>query len=299
MPTAADTAACAYCGETVLDGSEAVEHPLPAGLNSRWTTRAVCDACNLWAGRYVDAPFLGDPVVRDLRFTHQIRDRDGRLVVHDSPLLTGTTADGQRVTMERDGTPRALYPVVREQDGELHIIARSEAELADILGKRRARAERGGKRLHEGAVELRREHPAIEGRSCVSPGAWERMAAKVLLGVASRVLPADWRHSAAAAALRERLHDLERCAADARLRHPPDVVALLAPMPCSLVSMRGAHDDEGQAIVSLLGTFALALALGPLVEPLDFVWVSDPVRHANSAEGPLGHVAAARVSGYY
>jgi hypothetical protein len=297
MPTAADTGVCAYCGETVLDGSETVEHPIPAALNSRWTTRAVCDACNSWAGRYVDTPFLGDPVVRDLRFSHRIRDRAGRLVVHDSPLLTGTTAEGQRVTMQRDGTPRA-HPVVREQDGEVRIIASSETELAAIFGKLRARAERDGKRLELGTAETRQERPAIEGRVCVSPGAWERMAAKVVLGVASKALPVTWRRSAAAAALRERLHDLERRRDDVRLRQPPDVVALLAPAPSSLVSMRGGRDDAGQAIVSLLGTFAFAFELGPLVEPLDFVWVGDPVRRANSAEGPLGHVAAARVSGY-
>lgn len=143
---------------------------------------------------------------------------------------------GQRVTVGRDGRPRALHPLVREHEGERHITARSEAELAAIQRRLRERAERDGNTYHEGPAEISQERPAIEGRVCVSPGAWERMAAKVVLGVASEALPEMWRQSSAAAALRERLHDLERRADAVRLRPTPDFVGMLAPEPCSFVS---------------------------------------------------------------
>src|SRR4051812_29181477 len=122
------SATCAYCAKPTLVGGEPPEHALPAAINARFTTSAVCSACNLWAGEEIDRPWLADPYVRHVRVMHQIPDRRGTTLEHD-PLLRGVTADGTHVAMGRDGRPVALNsPIKRDpESGTVQIRARDQA----------------------------------------------------------------------------------------------------------------------------------------------------------------------------
>ena len=141
-----DKQLCAYCGTPALTGAEEPEHIFPAAINGRLTTRTVCVSCNRAAGREIDQPWLTDPFVLDLRFSQRIPDRRGN-VLERSPMLTGMTDDGRRVTMRPDGTPVQMNTPVKfdEQTGEYTISAGDQAALDDQLEKQRRKAEKQAK----------------------------------------------------------------------------------------------------------------------------------------------------------
>lgn len=278
----------------MLTGSEEPEHALPAAINARFKTYAVCIPCNRWAGKHVDKPWLGDLFVRHLRFVHQIPDRDGNTMTHD-PLLAGTTEDGRRVRLGGDGRPELLNSPIRhdEERGEFHISAPDEETLDRMIDRVLNRA---GKRRNEvelGEPKVIADRPLVQAAAQIYPGQWERMAAKMTLALLADEMPQSWRSGESAERLRERMRDLDRKAADVALLSP-EAFQGFAPAPCSVLVVT----DRGGAPechVSLLGQFKIALPLAEDLRGVDQAWVSDAHQPARSCAGPLAQVVAARL----
>lgn len=285
---------CSYCALPVLTGGESPEHAFPAAINGRFSTRTVCNECNTWAGKTIDQPWLDDPLVGSTRFTHQIPDRRGRILSAD-PLLRGVTSDGTQVAIGRDGVPHALNsPVIRDDiTGEVHIHAKDTDDLARLTEKERRKAEAAGKTFTPGHIEHVSHHPAVEVSNSISPGQWQRMAAKIVLALLADARPPSWRTSPTADLLRTQMRDMTLTVDDVQLLPPPDALALLAPEPCSAVVIHSS--TPGHALVSLLGRVAIALPMAKTSAGLDLAWVSDPLLPAASASGSLMETLAHRI----
>src|SRR5271170_2839392 len=80
---------CLFCKST-SDSSRSVEHIIPESIgNTRRTLPrgAVCDQCNNYFSRKVEAPVLSHQLFRNLRAWHQVPNKRGR-----SPSLVGFVA---------------------------------------------------------------------------------------------------------------------------------------------------------------------------------------------------------------
>lgn len=284
---------CAYCGQPALTGSERPEHVLPKAINSRLTTYAVCDPCNGWAGKHIDQPWLDDAFVGHARFMHEIPDSRGNILAYD-PFLVGTADDGTRVALRRDGKPIALNSPVKRDDttGEVQILARNQEDYERLLAREIKKAETIGKTVTFGEARQVSQQPRLTVSHHHYPGRWERMAAKVALGLLAETQPPAWRLTASAEMLRERIHDLERHADAVEMRNL-DSFDGFAPSPASAVvaiTLAG----RPAAMVSLLGAFALFFPLADDMSGLDLAWVSDPIEPDRSAIGPAMEVIAKR-----
>jgi antitoxin (DNA-binding transcriptional repressor) of toxin-antitoxin stability system len=284
---------CAYCGQPVLSGRERPEHVLPKAVNGRLITHAVCDPCNGWAGQYVDQPWLDDAFVGHTRFIHRIPDSRGKILDHD-PLLLGTAEDGTRVAVGRDGRPVALNsPVKRDTaTGKVQIRARNQEDYKRLLTREIKKAEALGKTFTIGEAQEVSQQPHVEVPHQIYPGRWERMAAKVTLGLLAETQPPAWRQTASAEMLRERIHDLERPADAVEMRNL-DTFNAFAPSPASAVVVLTLAGRPAAA-VSLLGIFALYFPLEEDMSGLDLAWVSDPIEPERSTVGPMMEMIAKR-----
>jgi hypothetical protein len=283
---------CAYCGAPALTGTEEPEHIFPAAINGRLTTRTVCVPCNRSAGRDIDQRWLSDPFVLDLRFSARIPDRRGKLL-DASPMLTGMTDDGRRLTMRPDGTPVQLNTPVSfdEETGEYTISAADQEALDEQLDKQRRKAERKGKSFTPGHQRLASDQPEVHVAGETSPGVWYREAAKIALALLAEQQPAAWRQGRSAQLLRAAMKS--RPTANEVRFISLDAVKEFAGAPASAAVL--SKSQYGPAIVvSLMGTFGVGFQLVDDLDRIDWAWVSDPLHPDRNANGPLGEVIYAR-----
>jgi hypothetical protein len=208
---------CAYCLTAILTGDEKSEHAIPASLGASLTVPTVCDACNEWAGREIDQPFLADSLLQAHRHLSGQRDprrgKKSRPVA--SPLLQGYTADGDFFTAD----PETNKPVRRSRIVDLgndrqQIRASSPQEAERLLERARKRAAAEGKEIKIEGEEHGAIQPEITVNFTMRTDVWRREAAKIALAVGSRVYPPSWRLSADAHRLREWMHNRDSSTED-------------------------------------------------------------------------------------
>lgn len=288
-----DSTVCAYCGRPTLTGNDEPEHAIPAAINGRFTTRAVCVPCNRWAGREIDQPWLNDPFVLEVRFEARVPDRRGK-VLERSPFRTGVTQDGRRIELGPDGTPKLLNSVVRRdrETGEVHIVAPDQVTLDMLVERERRKAEPEGKSWTAGRQSTTSDRPRVSGTGMVWPGRWERMAAKASLALLAEVQPAAWRRSPSAVLLREKLRDMNRAVSQVGL-YSSEAVESFAASPATAISVMtvGARPILN---VSLVGIFTVRFALADDLKGTDQAWVSDPLDPRRSCSGTFTEVIYAR-----
>lgn len=283
---------CAYCGLEVLDGHEEPEHAIPAAINGRLTTKTVCGPCNTSAGKDIDQPWLSDPFVLHVRFMAQVPDRRGNLLA-SSPLLTGQTDDGRRVTMRLDGTPIQLNTpaTIDPSTGEATISAGSQQALDEQTAKQRRKAEAQGRTFTAGEQQSACDRPEVTGRMKIIPNRWQREGAKIALALLAEQQPGAWRRSRSAELLRQEIRTA-RVANDVRF---VDLAAVAEFAECPATAVVLARTEHGPAVsVSLMGVFAVAFLLADDLDRTDWAWVSDPIDPSRSFEGRLGEVIYAR-----
>jgi hypothetical protein len=208
---------CAYCTATALTGGEKPEHVIPASLGSSLTVPTVCDACNEWAGREIDQPFLADSLLQAHRSLVGQRDprrgRKARRVL--SPLLQGHTVDGDFFTVD----PETNKPVRRSRivdlgDDRQQIRASSPEEAERLLERARKRAATEGKEIKVEQEERGEVQPELTVHFSMRTDVWRREAAKIALAVGPHVYPPSWRLSADAHRLREWMHNRDSSTED-------------------------------------------------------------------------------------
>lgn len=217
-----------YCLTTELTGAEKPEHVVPASIGASLTVMTACDACNEWAGREIDQPFLDDLLLREARSQADQRDpRRGRRARRvRSRLLTGHTADGDRVTYDHEqGRPVMGSRIVDLGGGRTQVRAGSEEEAQRLLEVVRKRAAEEGKEAKVESTERRQVRPKIESTVSMRVDVWRREAAKMALALGSIVYPGEWRLSADAERLREWMHNRDRTTADGKA--PPLLPAVV------------------------------------------------------------------------
>lgn len=208
---------CAYCTTVALTGDEKPEHPIPASLGASLTVNTVCDACNEWAGREIDQPFLTDPLLQAHRSLVGQRDpRRGKKARRvTSPLLQGHTAGGDFITVDPEtGQPTRRSRIVDLGDDRQQIRASNQEEAERLLERARKRAAAEGKEIKIEGEERGEFRPEITVNFSMRTDVWRREAAKIALAVGSHVYPPAWRLSADAHRLREWMHNRDSSTED-------------------------------------------------------------------------------------
>lgn len=190
-------ARCFYCGGA-LSGHERPEHIIPAAIGAELVTHRVCDPCNERAGKEVDQPWLGDPHVLPLRILHAVLDRRDEPV---QPRPVRALLDDGRVALVTDhGRHVEVRPLPRVEVDALRRIVRVEAAPED-MEKIAARLEREHGPLRWGTPQAGQGTVTATVTHEVSIETWPRFAAKVALGVMSRLAEDVWLDSDDARAL--------------------------------------------------------------------------------------------------
>lgn len=153
---------CLYC--LSRDGSFlTAEHVIPRSLGPA-TDRyvippgVVCDACNHWLGRQVDAPFVDRFDMTFVRGLEGLRGRSG-----SAPLTIDGRNATARLDVQLDGAKVELYAAVAEEteDGGLDIEIRpTRADPADVV----ARTMRALWKIALGCIWLARGDEALDPR---------------------------------------------------------------------------------------------------------------------------------------
>jgi hypothetical protein len=262
---------CSYCGNEKEDARRSVEHPLSQSLGGRgWAVREVCDDCNQFAGREVDAPFVRQPWIVWFRHRYDVLDAQRR--VPAAPRVVGRLkSSGERVltVMARGG----WYTEPLPQGYTAH-------------GPGPVREELGPEVVLEGTTKRLIEHPEVEVEWTHDPTLWPRLGAKLGLGFGRELLGASWLDSPCARYLQAVLFSREPSppASHARLATASETVAgseladLFVP-PDHVVWV--SNSEHGATLnVVLFGDQRYTVPLGGAVAPeVSATWVFDTSRH--------------------
>jgi hypothetical protein len=126
----------------------------------------------------------------------------------------------------------------------------------------------------------------------IDPRRWERMAAKLVLGLLADTQPPEWRRGASATLLRQRMRDLARPIDAVHLRDAKPFNAFAAGPATAVVIKTFSRGPA--AFVSLLGAFSLCFTLAEETAGIDLAWVSDPVHPDRSALGRFDEIVGKR-----
>jgi hypothetical protein len=201
---------CAYCVTSTLTGDEKSEHVIPASLGASLSVPTICNACNEWAGREIDQPFVADQLPQVHRsLVGQIDPRRGRKARRTrSPLLRGHTTDGDFITVDPETSRPVRHPrIVDLGDDRQQIRAGSQEDAERLLKRARKRAAAEGKEIKIEQEERGEFQPEITVNFSTRTDVWRREAAKIGLAIGSFVYPPIWRLSEDAHRLREWMHN--------------------------------------------------------------------------------------------
>ncbi|MGX6446789.1 HNH endonuclease [Patulibacter sp. S7RM1-6] len=259
---------CAYCAEEALRPDDPPEHVVPHALGASFTVSTVCHACNSWASREIDQPFLTGDYVRILRNVRDVRPPGARRDrMPSNPLLQGVTEDGTRAWVRDGKTYLAPTRTRDEKTGTVRIRANS-VEEAERLAKRveRDAAERGEVVERQPVESGTSEAPLLHVEIMTDQAVWARMAAKIALATASHVYEPAWRSSPVATDLRHVLRDepSEMLGEKPHLfpdKLPEDFSQIFAPQEHALWCNRV---PDGRVLLSivLFGDYFIAIQIG-------------------------------------
>lgn len=188
--------------------------------------------------------------------------------------------------MNAEGKPIPLNsPVNYDPEAGMYAIrAKDEDDMKRLLDRYAQRAVAEAKAVTPGQPEVRSYQPSVTVNVTVIPQHWERMAAKVLLGLLAEQRPAEWRTSPQADELRSQLRAGDKAADQVRLGTPGAIQQLAAPPATAAFTQ--SVGDKTVAGVSLLGMFMLAFALPCDQHDAGLLWIADPLRPSWSVRGP-------------
>jgi hypothetical protein len=98
---------CIYCKQP-SETSRSIEHVIPESLGNDHVilpAGAVCDICNNYFSRKVEAPFLNAPLLQLLRFEQALPSKKGR--VPPMAVISPQLGRGE-IRRDRDGDPRTI-----------------------------------------------------------------------------------------------------------------------------------------------------------------------------------------------
>ena len=263
---------CSYCGDEKDRVPRSVEHPLSQTLGGRgWSVREVCDECNGYAGREVDAPFARQTWMVWFRHRHLVVNAQRK--VPAAPRVIGRLKPtGERVLTVMDRTGWYIESLPERSK------ARTLGSSRKNLGPEITLAAPTRALIDDAEVEVEWTH---------DPTLWPRFGAKVGLGFGRELLGAGWLDSPSARYLRAVLFSRQA-------PRPPsygplgsvsqavagsDVAGLFLGAPEHVVWVTNAEDGAVLDLV-LFGDQRYTVPLGGTVAPEALnTWVFDASRH--------------------
>jgi hypothetical protein len=284
-----ETFLCSYCAAQKPVADRSVEHIIPAALGGALVTDKVCHGCNQRAGDEVDAPFISQFWVRELRHRYEIPDRYGKLT--SPPVFPTELDDGTKVLaiLDRAGWRAKLLPAEEWHDAQTMTLSLDSADEA-VVAKKLERLEKNSGQ--EATLMSRQDHEVVNPRMRMKYAQdvtlWPRMGAKIALAVAAERMPESFLSSPAAGWLRQVLWGNMSTAAPPGVGVSPHLAGELMSEPVPRwVNPPPEHQlmviqlgDAAGVVFTLFGELRYYVRLGPdSVGASPGVYILDPTRH--------------------
>lgn len=278
---------CPYCGLQKPVEERSLEHILPAALGGELTTRNVCHDCNQRAGKEVDAPFVNQFWIREMRHRFEVPDRYG--IVPRAPVFPTKLDDGTKVLaiLDRAGWRAKLIPSESWHDARTLTFAVDAEDETAAAKKLQRLAKQTGKDVQlVSQVPGEVANPQINLEYEQDISRWPRMGAKIALAIAAERLPPEYLTSPSADWLRGILWGSLSTPAPPGIgvsphlagEHVSDpVVRMVCPPPEHQVMLIGLAEGTG-LVFTLFGELRYMLRLGPeSAEATPGTYLIDPV----------------------